>query len=184
MFDQPALKVWGIFHGDRDSGIAKQFSSTMEECLRQFGYESCAPATFPVRGIQPDAWKRELQSKLNSNVQAIVLILPGQKGKCTLYDDVKRFLLTEYPIPSQVVLTSTISRGKNLRSIVNKILIQINAKIGGIPWAVDNLPLLNRPAMVCGMDVFHSTALGKKSVLALTASMNSTATKYWSTSVI
>jgi ABC-type phosphate transport system substrate-binding protein len=37
--------------------------------------------------------------------------------------------------------------------------------------------------MICGMDVFHSTALGKKSVLALTASMNQTATTYWSTSV-
>lgn len=67
---------------------------------------------------------------------------------------------------------------------MNKILIQINAKIGGIPWAVDNLPLMNRPAMICGMDVFHCTALGKKSVLALTASMNQTATKYWATSVI
>lgn len=49
---------------------------------------------------------------------------------------------------------------------------------------MDNLPLMNRPAMICGMDVFHSTALGKKSVLALTASMNATATKYWATSVI
>lgn len=67
---------------------------------------------------------------------------------------------------------------------MNKILIQINAKIGGIPWAVDNLPLMDRPSMICGMDVFHSTSLGKKSVLALTASMNPTCTKYWSTSVI
>lgn len=113
-----------------------------------------------------------------------MLILPGQKGKCNLYDEVKKFLLTDVPIPSQAVLTGTIQRGKNLRSIVNKILIQINAKIGGIPWAVDNLPLMTRPSMICGMDVFHSTSLGKKSVLALTASMNQTATKYWSTSVI
>jgi len=30
MYDQPALKVWGVFHGDRDAQIAKQFSSTME----------------------------------------------------------------------------------------------------------------------------------------------------------
>jgi len=37
--------------------------------------------------------------------------------------------------------------------------------------------------MICGMDVFHSTALGKQSVLALTASMNQSATTYWSTSV-
>jgi aubergine len=48
----------------------------------------------------------------------------------------------------------------------------MNAKIGGVPWAVDNLPFMQVPTMICGMDVFHSTALGKKSVLALTASMN------------
>lgn len=60
----------------------------------------------------------------------------------------------------------------------------MNAKVGGIPWAVDGLPFMKQRTMVCGMDVFHSTALGKKSVLALTASMNETATMYWSTSVI
>jgi aubergine-like protein len=123
-------------------------------------------------------------AKLNPNVQAVVLLTPGQKGKNPLYDDLKRFLLTEYPVPSQVVLCNTIAKGKNLRSIVNKILIQINAKIGGIPWTVDNLPFMDKPTMVCGMDVFHNTALGKKSVLALTASVNSSATKYFSTAVI
>jgi 23S rRNA pseudouridine2604 synthase len=30
--------------------------------------------------------------------------------------------LTEFPVPSQVVLCNTIAKGKNLRSIVNKIL--------------------------------------------------------------
>ena len=114
----------------------------------------------------------------------VVLILPGSKGRCNLYDDVKKYLLTECPIPSQVILTSTIQRGKNLRSIISKVLIQMNAKLGGTPWAVDQLPFMNEPTMICGMDVFHSTALGKKSVLALTASTNQTATQYWSTSVI
>jgi aubergine-like protein len=74
-------------------------------------------------GMNPESWRRELKSKLNPNVQAVVLLLPGQKGKNPLYDELKRFLLSEYPIPSQVVLCNTISRGKNLRSIVNKILI-------------------------------------------------------------
>jgi len=60
----------------------------------------------------------------------------------------------------------------------------MNAKVGGTPWAVDKLPFMDEPTMICGMDVFHSTALGKKSVLALTASMNQSATTYWSTSVI
>lgn len=74
-------------------------------------------------GMRADAWIKELQSRVNNGVQMVVMLLPGQKGKCMLYDDVKRFLLTEFPVPSQVVLTSTIQRGKNLRSIVSKVLI-------------------------------------------------------------
>ena len=134
--------------------------------------------------MNSESWKKELRNRLNTDVQAIILLLPGAKGRTSLYDDIKRFLLAEYPVPSQVVLCNTISRGKNLRSIVNKILIQITAKIGGIPWTVDALPLMDKPAMICGMDVFHSTALGKKSVLGLTASINNSATKYFSSCVV
>lgn len=101
MYDQPTLKTWGVFHGDRDGNIAKQFTSTMAQCLQQFGYEETEPSVFPVRGgLNPEAWKKELQNKLNGNVQAVVLLLPGNKGTCKLYDDLKRFLLQEFPIPS------------------------------------------------------------------------------------
>ena len=60
----------------------------------------------------------------------------------------------------------------------------MNAKLGGIPWTVDNLPFMDKPTMICGLDVFHATSLGKKSVLALAASMNNSATTFWSTSVV
>ena len=93
-------------------------------------------------------------------MQAIVLILPGQKGKAPLYDDLKRLLIKEIPVPSQVVLSNTISRGKNVRSICNKILIQICAKIGGEPWAMDDMPFFDKPAMVCGIDVYHKAGSG------------------------
>ena len=33
MFTQPALKTWGIFHGDRDAQAANQFKSTLKQCL-------------------------------------------------------------------------------------------------------------------------------------------------------
>lgn len=185
MLTQPAMKCWGIFHGDRDAQTANQFKSTMKQCLDQVGFESDEPQMYSVRpGMKADAWIRELQKNLNDGIQMVVLILPGAKGKNTLYDDIKRYLLTEYPIPSQVVLAGTISRGKNLRSIISKVLIQMNAKLGGIPWAVDKLPFMDKPTMICGLDVFHATNLGKKSVLALAASMNNSATTYWSTSVV
>jgi aubergine-like protein len=93
-------------------------------------------------------------------------------------------LLEDIPVVSQVVLTSTINRGKNVRSIVSKVLVQICAKIGGIPWTVDKMPLLDVPSMICGLDVYHATHLGRKSVLGFCASFNNSATKYWSKTAI
>jgi len=101
MLAQPALKTWGIFHGDRDAQVANQFKSTMKQCLEQVGYEHTEAAVHPVKpGMRSDAWIKELKKQMNDGVQMVVLILPGAKGKSTLYDDIKRFLLTEYPIPS------------------------------------------------------------------------------------
>lgn len=100
----------------------------------------------------------------------IVFILPGQKGKGTCYSEIKSLLISKIPVPSQVVLGSTISRGKNLRSICTKILIQMNAKLGGIPWSIDKLPFDDQPTMIVGIDTFKQR--GQKTILALVASVN------------
>lgn len=47
--------------------------------------------------------------------------------------------------------------GRNLKSITTKILTQVCAKVGGIPWVIDNLPLFDKKTMICGMDAFHET---------------------------
>jgi hypothetical protein len=124
MYTQTQLKDWAIFHGDRDGQVANQFKSTMKECLDTCGYDKTEPQMCEVKPAQrADNWVKVMKQKLKEGVQMVVLLLPGQKGKCTLYDDVKKFLLTEFPVPSQVVLVGTIAKGKNLRSIVSKILI-------------------------------------------------------------
>jgi hypothetical protein len=46
--------------------------------LQQFGYESAQPETFVVKGgMNASAWTKELKSKLNPNIQAVVLLMPG-----------------------------------------------------------------------------------------------------------
>jgi len=141
-------------------------------------------ASFMVKGHNVEMWKEVLHSKLDNEVQVAIVLLPGSKGNSVLYNEIKRLLLEEIPVVSQIVLVGTIRAGKNLRSIVSKILIQICAKIGGVPWTLEDMPLLERPSMICGMDVYHATHLGRKSVLGFCASFNSTATKYWSKSII
>ncbi len=153
---------------------------TLYKCTESFQYEVKKPREFPIKSNRYEDWERVIKENINPSVQAIVLILPGQKGKAPLYDDLKRLLIKEIPVPSQVVLSNTISKGKNVRSICNKILIQICAKIGGEPWAINEMPFLNKPTMVCGMDVYHKVGNGNKSVLAFTASINQRVTRYWS----
>ena len=83
------------------------------------------------------------------------------------------------PVPSQVVLHNTIAKGKNIRSIVNKILIQMNAKLGGQPWAISDMPFTDKPTMVVGYDVFHKPKAD--SYLAFCATVNRNFNQYWST---
>ena len=68
--------------------------------------------------------------------------MAGQKNAAFAYAKVKSYVIREKPIATQVVLQNTISRGKNLRSIVNKIIMQMVAKMGGVPWAISDLPLI------------------------------------------
>lgn len=46
------------------------------------------------------------------------------------------------------------------------------AKIGGEPWAIDDLPYFDDATMVCGMDVYHNVGKKSLSVLAFCASIN------------
>ncbi len=62
--------------------------------------------------------------------------------------------------------------------MVNKILMQICAKVGGEPWAVDNIPFTNQPTMIVGIDVYNKNG---KSILGCCATLNSTFTRYSST---
>lgn len=100
---------------------------------------------------------------------AVILLPPmGNERKSNLYPPIKTFLTASVSSPSQVIQTATIKRAKGLRSVINKVIVQICAKMGDIPWACQELPLADMPTMVVGMDVFHK--VGKLSVLGMCAS--------------
>jgi hypothetical protein len=83
------------------------------------------PVMFQIEGRDDDwnNWESLIKNNINPSVNFIVFILPGGKGKGKFYNEIKRHLFTKIPVPCQVILGSTISKGKNLRSIINKVLI-------------------------------------------------------------
>ena len=128
----------------------------LEKVLLQFDYQAKPMAMFPVQGSNLEIWRQEICAKVRKDVQVVILLLPGRQGVGSdLYPDLKKLLTAEIPIVSQAILTSTINYGKNLRAIVCKLVAQICAKIGGIPWVIEDLPFMDKRTMICGLDVFH-----------------------------
>ena len=64
----------------------------------------------------------------------VLVCLKKQESK--KYEELKRFLLQELKISNQFVLTSSFK--KNSLSVASKVGIQMNAKIGGVPWEIGN----------------------------------------------
>jgi len=74
-------------------------------------------------------------------VQLVVTIFPTSRDD--RYNAIKKLCCVESPVPSQVIISKTIGKPKSLRSVVQKIVLQINCKLGGELWGV-SIPLASR----------------------------------------
>jgi hypothetical protein len=57
-------------------------------------------------------WADAIKNQTSPKTQMLICVLQGAKGKGVIYKELKKFLITEIPIPSQVILTSTINKRK------------------------------------------------------------------------
>lgn len=81
----------------------------------------------------------------------------------------------------QVINSRTLANEAKSRSIIAKIALQMNCKVGGSLWSV-KIPLKN--VMICGIDTYHDTKKKDSSVGAFIASLNETYTEWFSRAVI
>lgn len=65
----------------------------------------------------------------------MVVILPSSKKE--LYDAIKKQCCFETPVPSQCVTNAKLMKDKGLMSVVTKIAIQLNCKMGGEAWTLE-----------------------------------------------
>lgn len=105
-----------------------------------------------------------LEQCCNQNPQLILNILPKNQGD--KYALIKKRLIVERGVASQVVVARTIGNKRGLMSVATKVAIQINAKCGGAPWMVD-IKLNN--ILAIGYDVCHDTNDKSKSYGAVVA---------------
>nr|AEX15557.1 piwi protein 3 [Pleurobrachia bachei] len=108
----------------------------------------------------------------NGSFNIVCILATDSKDK---YDAIKKHCCIERPIPSQVILKRTLSNPARMLSVVTKIVMQMNAKMGGELWGV-HIPMQN--VMYVGIDTYHDSG-SSRSVGGVVASMNSCLTKFY-----
>ncbi|XP_040898052.1 piwi-like protein 2 [Toxotes jaculatrix] len=171
------LNIWAIFYPRRCAEQAEELVSTFKKVAGPIGVRLERPIRVELRDDRTETYVKSIHSQLTSepNMQLVVCIMSGNRDD--LYSAIKKLCCVKSPIPSQAINVRTISQQQKLKSIAQKILLQINSKLGGELWTV-NVPL--KHLMVVGVDVHHDTSKAHRSVMGFVASVNSSLTRWYS----
>ncbi|KAM6954108.1 piwi-like protein 1 [Aplochiton taeniatus] len=172
------LDNWFIFFTRRNAGEAQNLLQTLNKVSTPLGIRMQRPVMVEYEDRQ-EALLRALQQNVSSSTQMVVVVLPSnRKDK---YDSVKKYLCVDCPTPSQCVVSRTLSRPQALMTVATKIALQMCCKMGGELWSVE-IPL--KQLMIVGIDVYHDTATGKRSIGALVSSLNQGMSRWFSKCVL
>ncbi|XP_054853826.1 piwi-like protein 2 [Eublepharis macularius] len=172
------IHFWALFYPKRAFDQARDLVSMLQKVSGPLGIQLTTPAWRELKDDRIESYAKAIKSVLNTEgtVQLVVCIISGTRDD--LYGVIKKLCCVQSPVPSQVINVRTITTQPNkLRSIAQKILLQINCKLGGELWGID-IPL--KQLMVIGMDVYHDPSRGKRSVVGFVASINHTLTRWYS----
>uniref|UniRef100_G3R0B0 Piwi-like protein 2 n=1 Tax=Gorilla gorilla gorilla TaxID=9595 RepID=G3R0B0_GORGO len=171
------MHFWALFYPKRAMDQARELVNMLEKIAGPIGMRMSPPAWVELKDDRIETYVRTIQSTLGAEgkIQMVVCIIMGPRDD--LYGAIKKLCCVQSPVPSQVVNVRTIGQPTRLRSVAQKILLQINCKLGGELWGVD-IPL--KQLMVIGMDVYHDPSRGMRSVVGFVASINLTLTKWYS----
>lgn len=170
------MQNWILVYTKNDSKTAEGFESTLMKVCGPTGIRCTPPRRVELPNDRTDTYVNKIKECLkDKNIQIVVTLFP------TLRDDryaaIKKTLCSEIPCPSQCINSKTLRNEAKNRSIIQKILLQINCKLGGTLWGI-KIPL--KQTMIVGIDTYHEANQKGNSVGGFVASMNPAFTKWCS----
>ncbi|KOC60009.1 Piwi-like protein 1 [Habropoda laboriosa] len=147
----PSSNHFCVLYCNRDTRCAQEFIGMLKKVSKVIGMTIGEPQAIPLKDDRIETYVHALRNNIQQTVSLMIVIFPT--NRTDKYSAVKRVCCVEMPVPSQVIISKTISRSDKLKSITEKIALQINCKIGGALWALA-IPMEN--CMICGIDVYHA----------------------------
>ena len=171
-----ALNQWLCVYPANKEQVVERFVTMAMEAGRRIGINVHMPTCVPLPNDRADSYYNEIKRMLDSNVQMVFMVFPMLSD--SRYMRVKKLCCIEQPVPSQVACLKTISKPDNvLRTVAQKILLQMNVKLGGELWHL-SIPI--KKLMIVGIDVYHKTEKKYKSIAGFVSSLNQDQTRWYS----
>ncbi|XP_009996166.1 PREDICTED: LOW QUALITY PROTEIN: piwi-like protein 2 [Chaetura pelagica] len=172
------MNYWLLVYPKRLQDLARDLVSALESVCGPMGMQISRPAFVELRDDRIETYAKTIRGVLNSEDKVQLLLCIVATSREDMYGAIKKLCCVQAPVPSQVINAQTLScQPGRLRSVAQKVLLQMNCKMGGELWGVD-IPL--KQLMVIGMDVYHGPSRGVRSVIGFVASMNHVLTKWYS----
>jgi len=169
------LKYWVVIYPSSKQVAGQMFVKTYGDVIGGMAISADAPEEVCIRTDDPNSIIQTLKERIADRTQMVVVIVSSKRKD--RYDAIKRICCLELPVPSQVVTSAIIEDEKKRRSVVTKVAIQMNCKLGG-EVMMTNIPIKN--IMICGIDTYHDSQKKKSSVCAFIATSNQNKTKFYS----
>lgn len=163
-----SLKKWVYIYPIKLEAKTNQFLSSFYTAGGNLGMEISRKArAVSLKNDYTSSYVEKIQEYIKNDAQFIMIILPNENHK--RYGEIKTTCFRNGdPVPSQIVLQKTME--KNSLSVATKVAIQINCKLGGIPWSI-NMPI--KGLLAVGFSLTKSMRDKKELFGAMVASMRS-----------
>ena len=173
------MKYWLCFYEKNNYKDAENLYNTLSKASKAYGLKIAEPEWVEMNNNSKAVdWTDTADDYFGKGVKReydFVVFLLGKNDK--IYGQLKKHSLCKNGYVSQVVKARSIQK-KGVMSVCSKILLQLNAKLGGVSYKakMDN-SVQERKLMVVGVDSSHIK--GKRTGVAMVATLNDSYTDFY-----
>ena len=173
------MQNWLCFYEKNNYNDAENLYNTLDKASKAFGLKIAEPEWVEMNNNSKAAdWTATADDYFGKGVKRefdFVVFLLGKNDK--IYLELKKHSLCQNGYVSQVVKARSIQK-KGAMSVCSKILLQINAKLGGVSYKASiDKSVSERKLMVVGVDSSHIKKEGTG--VAMVATVNDTFTEFF-----
>ncbi|NXG86159.1 PIWL2 protein, partial [Stercorarius parasiticus] len=134
-----AMNYWLLVYPKRLQDLAKDLVAAMESVCGPIGMHVSRPALVELKDDRIETYAKTIRSVLGSEDKVQLLLCIISSSREDLYGAIKKLCCVQSPVPSQQVINAQTLMGQagKMRSVVQKVLLQMNCKLGGELWGVD-----------------------------------------------